>query len=157
MSNGNFPTQIDLEHIAERYSLDLIVLFGSQAIGQARAGSDVDVAVHLANGQRHRTIAGKRCLPWEWEGRLINDLSDALHLADNLDLVILDRASPLLLYQVARQGRPLYQKEPTTFANFRLYALHILRDSQTRYQQRWQWVKDHTARWRAEEVGNVSR
>ena len=100
------PAQTDLGHIAHRYGLDLIVLFGSQATGRARSVSDVDVAVRLADGSKVRTIAGKRCASWEWEGRLVNDLSDALHVADDLDLAILNRASPLLLYQVARRGQP---------------------------------------------------
>jgi hypothetical protein len=115
----------------------------------------VDVAVRLADGRRPRTFGGKRCAPWEWEGRLVNDLSDALGLADDLDLAILNRASPLLLYEVARLGRPLYQAEPTTFVHYRLYALHSWRDNQYRYQRRAQWVKDQAARWRREETEDV--
>jgi len=34
-----------LVEIAHRYDLDLVVVFGSQAQGQARPGSDIDVAV----------------------------------------------------------------------------------------------------------------
>jgi predicted nucleotidyltransferase len=34
-----------LTEIAHRYDLDLVVVFGSQTQGQARPGSDIDVAV----------------------------------------------------------------------------------------------------------------
>jgi predicted nucleotidyltransferase len=34
-----------LAEIAQRYDLDLVVVFGSQAQGQARPGSDIDVAM----------------------------------------------------------------------------------------------------------------
>ena len=34
-----------LAEIAQRYDLDLVIVFGSQAQGQARPGSDIDVAV----------------------------------------------------------------------------------------------------------------
>jgi predicted nucleotidyltransferase len=34
-----------LTEIAQRYDLDLIIVFGSQTRGQARPGSDIDVAV----------------------------------------------------------------------------------------------------------------
>jgi len=34
-----------LAEIAQRYDLDLVIVFGSQAQGQAHPGSDIDVAV----------------------------------------------------------------------------------------------------------------
>jgi predicted nucleotidyltransferase len=34
-----------LAEIAQRYDLDLVIVFGSQARGQAHPGSDIDVAV----------------------------------------------------------------------------------------------------------------
>jgi predicted nucleotidyltransferase len=141
------PSKAALKGIAERYGLDLIVLFGSHATGQARQTSDVDVAVRVTGGGRKRSIAGRPCDVLEREGRLVNDLSDALQAAENLDLTMLNHASPLLRYQVARSGRPLYQAEPTTFTDFWLLALKSWRESQPRYQARGVWLRERIAGW----------
>jgi predicted nucleotidyltransferase len=75
--------------------LELVVLFGSAAKGRMRPRSDVDLAVSCMGAA---------------------DL-DSLYLAlaprlgtDRLDLVDLRRASPLLMMEVARSGRPLYEE-----------------------------------------------
>ena len=87
--------------------LRLLVLFGSAAKGQAGAKSDLDLAV-LCEGPA--------------------DL-DALYLAlaprlrtDRLDLVDLRRAGPILAFEVARSGRPLFQKSPGLFRQFQSLA-----------------------------------
>jgi predicted nucleotidyltransferase len=88
-------------------SLQLVVLFGSQARGRSRPDSDVDVAV--------------RC-------DAPADL-DALYLllaprleTGALDLVDLRRAGPLLAFQVARHGRLLYERDPGAFHVFQSLA-----------------------------------
>ena len=95
----------DLRVIAP--SVDLAVLFGSVARGRSRPDSDLDVAV--------------RC-----DGPA--DL-DALYLllaprlaTDALDLVDLRRAGSTLAFQVARHGRPLYERHPGAFRSFQSLA-----------------------------------
>lgn len=101
----------------------LIVLFGSVALGRSRADSDVDIAVVCDRAA---------------------DL-DALYVAlaprlqtGRLDLVDLKHAGPLLAFQVARSGRPLFEREPGEFRRFqslasRRYAdTKKLRDAQRR-------------------------
>src|SRR5579862_222071 len=85
----------------------LIVLFGSVAVGRARADSDVDVAVVCDRDA---------------------DL-DALYVAlaprfrtARLDLVDLRHAGPLLAFQVARSGLPLFEREPGEFRRFQSLA-----------------------------------
>ena len=87
--------------------LELAVLFGSTVKDQARATSDVDLAVRCAGPA---------------------DL-DALYLAlaprlgtDRLDLLDLRRATPLLAMEVARSGRLLYEKRPGAFREFQSLA-----------------------------------
>ncbi|MCL2894663.1 type VII toxin-antitoxin system MntA family adenylyltransferase antitoxin [Brenneria tiliae] len=78
--------------------IKIIYLFGSQASGQARADSDVDVAI----------MAEKRLEPVaRWE--LSNQLAKTLHR--DVDLVDLLQASTVLRIEIIRNGRLLYQQE----------------------------------------------
>lgn len=78
------------EEILEAY------LFGSRARGQARRDSDVDVAVYV---DQARVRASK----WGYEADLTTDLMVALGTND-VDVVVLNRASILLYHRVLRDG-----------------------------------------------------
>ena len=87
--------------------LQLLVLFGSAVKGRARTTSDLDLAV-LCDG------------PAEL---------DPLYLAlaprlrtHRLDLVDLRRAGPILAFEVARSGFPLFEKFPGLFRQFQSLA-----------------------------------
>ncbi len=99
-----------LEDVARRYGLRLIVRFGSTATGRATPLSDQDVAV----------LTTKR-LDLARQARLVVDLEDALG-GPEVDLTLLDGDDGLLLFQVARDGVPLYEDRPGTFLQFRSYA-----------------------------------
>jgi len=103
----------NLKAVARKYKLDLIVVFGSQVNGRAVAGrSDVDVAVRFRpEARRSESVFG-----------LYADLADALQTKAEIDVSILNGASPLLLYEVAADGVPLYERTPTTFLCFWSYA-----------------------------------
>ena len=69
------------------------LVFGSAARGQARAASDLDVAVGLATGSEFDGLA---------VGRLVSDLERAS--GRTVDLVLLHEAPPALAYRVFRDG-----------------------------------------------------
>jgi predicted nucleotidyltransferase len=108
---------------AEVPDLELVVLFGSTVAGRARPDSDVDVAV--------------RCKAGADLDALFAVLAPRLK-TDRLDLVDLRRAGPLLAFQVARSGVPLFERSPGAFREFqslasRRYAdTSRLRDAQKR-------------------------
>jgi predicted nucleotidyltransferase len=104
----NEPTLAD---VCSRYGVSLVVLFGSHTKGVARPDSDLDMGV----------LVDKYPLEPERELALIRDLVYALRRAD-LDLTILNHANPSLCYQAARDGVPLYEREPDAFARFRFRA-----------------------------------
>ncbi len=110
-----------LERISHCYGLDLVVVFGSQATGRAGPGSDVDVAVRVV----HRDWDNP-----EVELDLIGELVDIFGGASDVDVAFLNGASPLLLFEVARTGRPVYQREPMTFFAFQSYAARRYYDHQ---------------------------
>ena len=122
------PSATELESIARKHSLKLIVLFGSQANGRTHPGSDVDVAILPA--QR---------LSWEERNELWAGLCELFQT--QVDLSMLDHAQPLLMYHVA-DGQLLYEGERWVWANFKLYARRLywdtapLRQALSRYLDR---------------------
>lgn len=94
----------------------MIVLFGSQARGTAGDRSDTDVGVLLAPGV-------------EWSIEIADRIRNAMGGADDLDVSCLNRADPLLLYQVAIDGRLLAETEPGTWERFRLRAIKLYWDT----------------------------
>ena len=82
-----------------RFGLDTLYLFGSHAAGHARPDSDVDLACLV-----RRSPSAVEAL----EARM--DLGALL--GRDVDLVLLDSASPVLALQVLRNGRLLVDAAP---------------------------------------------
>ena len=98
--------------LVERFRPAAILLYGSQARGRAGPLSDVDLAL----------LSGSATEPDAMElARARTDL-EAL-LGRDVDLVVLDTASPVLAMQVLRQGRLLYERDPAALAAFAVRAL----------------------------------
>ena len=122
-----------LAEIAQKYGLDLIVIFGSQVQGRAVPGSDVDVAVRFVRrdwGDVNRELD------------LIGELAGAIEGDGDLDVAFLNGASPLLLYQVACTGVPLYEKDPGDFALFQSYAARRYYDSQKFFEAQDRYLRE---------------
>jgi len=116
------PYLPELKRIFEQRGVVLAYLFGSQAEGKAGPLSDVDVAVllglHVDREQWFHTQLD-----------LIGDLT-GLFQRDDVDVVILNEATPVLAYEVARFGQVLYEAEPGTRADFELAALRQYVDTE---------------------------
>jgi len=110
-----------LKEAALRFDLDLVVIFGSFASGQADSASDLDIAV------RSRTPPEMRDAP-SWKEGLYLALVDAFS-AEGIDLVVMNDADPLLAAEIARGGKAVYEREPGIFPEFYLYAMKRLADS----------------------------
>lgn len=87
--------------------LDLLVLHGSRARGDAHPRSDVDLAYLAAE-------------PIDVLG-LLADVSNALR-TDDIDLVNLDTASALLRFRAARDGRVVCERRAGMYEAFVLEA-----------------------------------
>ncbi|MBI2401677.1 MAG: nucleotidyltransferase domain-containing protein [Gemmatimonadetes bacterium] len=101
------PAPDRLADVVRRHGIRLLLLHGSQAKGRLHAKSDLDLAVQLEDPDRN---------PFE----LAADLQ-ALFPKYQVDVVSLNRADPLLAWQVCRDAR-LLAGDPTAFANRCLYA-----------------------------------
>jgi len=97
---------LDREPVAVAY------LFGSQASGAAGSLSDVDVAVALVSGADRATA----------HSDLLIAAIEALE-SDEIDLVILDEASPLLRHRVLRDGLRLVDRDSRERVRFETRAL----------------------------------
>jgi predicted nucleotidyltransferase len=103
--------------VAREFGLRLVVRFGSTATGRASAGSDQDIAVLATHG-----------LDLAEEARLVAELEGALG-APEVDLTVLNRADPLVWFQVACTGIPLYQAVPGAFLEMQSYASRTYDDT----------------------------
>jgi predicted nucleotidyltransferase len=84
----------------ERCGLDALYVYGSEASGELRPDSDLDIAI-LAR----RPPAGLEHLALQTELTAL--------LGREVDLIILDEVSPILAMQVLRKGHRLVSNDPT--------------------------------------------
>ncbi|TRT90339.1 MAG: nucleotidyltransferase domain-containing protein [Microcystis aeruginosa Ma_AC_P_19900807_S299] len=100
-------------------NLKLLILFGSRACGEHKPDSDWDLAISYDETNRQTGIK-----------EISNDyltylsiLSELFEInRDLIDLIELDRCSPLMKYQVARDGKLIYEKNTGDFLKFRVRA-----------------------------------
>lgn len=102
-----------IEEMSQEYSLELLVLFGSQVTGKTHKESDYDIG-----------YLSSRKLSIEDEGRMINALLPVVDQYDEriVNLVNVKKAPPLLLYSLTSQAQVLFESEPTRFARLRAFA-----------------------------------
>lgn len=96
--------------IARRAGVDLFVLFGSRARGEARSDSDWDFAYRV-------TRDGAGFDPDGLQAELVGALG-----SDRIDLVDLNRGSALLRFRIASEGSLILQSEPNGFEDFQIEA-----------------------------------
>lgn len=105
-----------LEEIARKHRARLVLQFGSTVSGKTHPRSDVDIAVLLERPD----------LSLRAHAELQHDLQ-SLFTDSDVDLVILNRADPLLLKQVSDRCVRLYGSE-REFQRFRLLAFKRYQD-----------------------------
>lgn len=97
--------EIDYEKFKEeapKMGIKMVVLFGSRANGKAREGSDYDVAVLTSEEKNIGESMGNY-------SAVLFFLCQILNIPDNkIDLTNLNKANPLLAYEVLFQGKMLY-------------------------------------------------
>jgi predicted nucleotidyltransferase len=100
---------LEIKDIASNYNLRLLIVFGSYGTKRYTKDSDIDLG-YLSEAP----------LQPEEEINLLRDLIFCFK-KDRIDLVNLDKANPLLLYEAASQGRVLYGSEED-FLRFKIKA-----------------------------------
>lgn len=85
-------------------------IFGSRAGGKYTESSDIDIAVYTSEN-----------FSWEDYYMLYGELTKKLH-SDRLDLVWLNKAEPLLSFEIIKTGKILFFRDADLFNNFELKA-----------------------------------
>lgn len=97
-------------------AIQLCVLFGSQATGKARVGSDVDLALWASPPEPLAKL------------RWLGELEDLLGTAVNV-VWVSPHLNPVLGFEIVRDGRVLFEREPGFWAAKRLHLWHAYTDS----------------------------
>lgn len=106
--------------------LKILVLFGSRATGKTNVNSDWDFAA-LYDEELRKSSCKDKAFAWFQVPLLIGQVFDLN--SDKIDVVELNHCTPLLGYQVARDGKLLYEKQPGNFINFQRQAWKIYADT----------------------------
>lgn len=88
---------------------DIIFLFGSILSDNFREDSDIDVGIYFENRQYDK-----------------NSVCDAIidfFRTEQVDIAFLNEASPLLLFQVIKKGKPVAYKNYASLVEFQLRCL----------------------------------
>jgi predicted nucleotidyltransferase len=89
------------------HTIDLIVLFGSRARGQARENSDTDVALSVPTASERQRFD----LRLDLLGRLSGPNS-------KFDIVMIEDVSWSMKHHIAKDGVPLYERKANLWENF---------------------------------------
>lgn len=108
-------------------------VFGSVATGRTRKESDVDVAILLA-----RPLPASRALSYRL--KLMADLGSALHRPD-VDLVLLNDASPLLAHRVLSKGRLVFERSRSARVRFQVRTASRYADVIPMYETQIRYLK----------------
>ena len=111
--------------ITQKYGLELILLFGSKVDSTAHKESDFDVA-----------YLSKKNLTLEDEARLIIELAPVFG-SENIDLVNLKKASPLLFYAIFDKCQVLHAANPLIFPSLRAYAFKKYVETKPLYEEKF--------------------
>jgi len=110
--------KLEIEEVAQKYDLKLILLFGSQASGKTHKKSDADIALIFDEKKR-------KDLPLDDQLSIFAALSRVI--IKNLDISVVNHANPLLLKQIYFSSQLLFGSEKDYY-NFRLYAFNRFND-----------------------------
>ncbi len=125
--------ELDLikEYFNNNDSISLAFLFGSRAKNLQRKISDWDIGVYFKPTE-YLELETERYYPNE--NKIWSDLVDILG-TDAVDFVVLNRASPSLVYNVLRVGTPLTMRDKTLY-------LELLRKVGYEAMDWWDFVND---------------
>lgn len=101
----------NMDRLIEVYGIRLIYIFGSYAKGNNNKKSDIDIAVLLNNDYN----------PVD-KLELIGELTSVLRRED-IDLVILNSANPVLRHQVIKYGKLIYMENEDVKVDFEVKVL----------------------------------
>ena len=119
-----------IDKIAQKYSLELLLLFGSQVSGKTSKESDFDVA-----------YLSSRDLDLTNEAELIVEIAP-IFKSENIDLVNIKKAKPLLLFAITNSSQIIYEKTPLAFYRLRAYAFKKYIETKPFYEEKFRRLQE---------------
>lgn len=114
-----------LAKIAQKYALELILLFGSRVSRKTHKESDYDIG-----------YLSKKHLSLREEGKLILGLASLLKIPlKKTELISLRNLSPLFLREIFTNSKVLYAKDETIFDNYKIYVFRLFEESKPIFEQ----------------------
>ncbi len=101
-----------LHKAMKKHGVSCLVVFGSTARGEEKRGEDLDLGV----------LFSKDPSPAD-EQNIVKALTCLLP-EEILDIAVLNHASPLLNFHVARDGKVLFEARKGDFLRFKMRAVH---------------------------------
>jgi len=108
-------------YFIQRDEIRLVYIFGSIAKGCANKLSDVDIAVFISEDSTKN-------YPYGYRAQIITDLMKILK-TNNVDLVVLNRASPFLRFQVLRYGKLIFCRSKLERIRFQVKTFNEYNDT----------------------------
>lgn len=118
-----------------RREIQAAYVFGSVATGRTRRDSDVDVAVLLDHPVRPDRALAYRL-------NLMSDLGSALGRTD-VDVVVLNEATPLLAHRVLSKGRLVYERSASARVRFQVRTASRYSDVLPMFETHIRYLKRH--------------
>ncbi len=125
---------------ASRREIQAAYLFGSRAAGTSRPNSDIDIAVLVNPDALKRAVLDYRL-------ELMADFGAALHRPD-VDLVVLNHASPLLAHRVLSGGVLVFERSPVARVRFQVRTAAMYADAVPMYETHIRYLKQRSRRTR---------
>ncbi len=122
--------EVKLAQLCHDFNLSIVALFGSQATGKTRVGSNIDIAI----------LSDRKAISPEYEYEVFQAFLWFFHRAD-VDVIMLNHASSLLGYKVATTGKVLYESRPNVWRDFRLLAIKKHADAKKFYELKKEYVR----------------
>jgi predicted nucleotidyltransferase len=107
---GTYIFEKTIECIANEYKIDMFVYFGSYGTEYFHSESDIDIA-----------FLSSENMSCKEKVKLLEDLIK-YHRKTEIDLVDLKAADPLLCFEIASNGRVLYEKQEGLFDRYSLFC-----------------------------------
>ena len=118
-----------MDKVVHKYSLELVLFFGSRISGEIHKQSDFDIA-----------YLSKKDLKLTEEAKLVCDLMP-IFKSEKIDLVNLKKASPLLLFTITNDCQVLYQKNLLLFPSLRVYAFKRYIETKPLYGEKFKRLR----------------
>ena len=124
----------DYEKLMQLIGADIIFLFGSVLSDSFRADSDIDIGLYFESTR--------------YDKNSVCDTIIDFFRTERIDVAFLNEASPLLLYQVIKKGKPMAYKNYTALVEFRLRSLKKYWET-----EKFRKIKEYLLRKSLESIG----